>query len=78
MKLRFLTNTKKVKSFSDFTANFGIKDGCDMYEQYETHVQWLSDKIIGKPQPTDWLSTERLMQQGLVGVYAIEEEDDDE
>ena len=45
-------------------------------EEHETHFQawirnkqWLSDKILGKPQATDFHSVEELEQMGYVGVY---------
>lgn len=66
MKLIWLTNTlhpEKVNPAAIAEPELGAD------HPYLVWKQWLSDKAIGEPQPTDGLSADDLKAQGYVGVY---------
>jgi hypothetical protein len=41
-------------------------------EAVKRHSDWLSDKVIGDPQPTQEYSVAQLQAMNMVGVYMLE------
>jgi hypothetical protein len=66
MKYIWLTNTlqsRQAGSMSDAAAPQDLEQDASLWEQ------WLSDKAIGEPQPSEGASVDQLKAQGYVGVY---------
>ena len=58
-KLKWLTNTRDPKNFS----------GDTLHRQEQEALEYLENKIIGRPKATERYSVEELEAMGLVGVY---------
>ena len=41
-------------------------------QAWSHHLYWLKDKILGRPQESDFYTTEQLESMGMVGVYVLE------
>jgi hypothetical protein len=40
---------------------------------WQRHLEWLADKVVGRPQASGTYTVEELEVMGLVGVYSREE-----
>jgi hypothetical protein len=68
MKYIWLTNTLQSRQAGldavlDASAQQDIEQDASLWEQ------WLADKAIGEPLPSEGASVEQLKAQGYVGVY---------
>lgn len=64
MKYIWLTNTLQSRQAgSDALAQQDTEQDASLWEQ------WLADKAIGEPLPSEDASVEQLKEQGYVGVY---------
>jgi hypothetical protein len=68
MKYIWLTNTLQSRQAS-FDTMLAASTQQDAEQDAYLWEQWLADKAIGEPQPSDGSSVEQLKAQGYVGVY---------
>jgi hypothetical protein len=64
MKYIWLTNTLRSRQ-----AGSGGSGQQDAEQDASLWEQWLADKAIGEPLPSEDASVEQLKEQGYVGVY---------
>ena len=76
--MKFLTNTHDPKDIENAKMSLALSFE-DMYDQkgresaWQRHLDYLSDKFIGRPQATTTYTVEQLEAMGMVGVYKIED-----
>jgi hypothetical protein len=68
MKYIWLTNTLQSRK-AGFDSILGASAQQDAEDDASLWEQWLSDKAIGEPLPSEDASVEQLKEQGYVGVY---------
>jgi len=67
--LRWLTNTYD-PSRIDARAMHSYISGVDRALQWQWHLEWLRDKVIGDPQPSEHFTVAQLKAAHYVGIYA--------
>ncbi len=72
---RFLTNIYNPKgkhARMGFTYSLHAHDSglAAMDREWEHHLKYINDHIIGPPKGTEKWSVEELEKQGMIGVYA--------
>lgn len=43
-----------------------------MNQEWQAHLEWVRQNIVGKPQATEHYTSEQLEQMGMVGIYSNE------
>lgn len=66
--MEWLTNTYNPNA-ANWADTVHAKNGQSRLEAARSLRQWLSDKQIGDPKPTDTYTVEQLRKMGMVGVY---------
>jgi hypothetical protein len=71
MKLRWLTNTGDPK---DPYKLYMTKPHQTQADARREEIAWLANKHIGLPMATEFYTQEQLIETGMVGVYAYEDD----
>ena len=71
--MKWLTNTHDPND--PHAPMYVVRTLDETYEgAWRNHCEYLSDKIIGRPQATSKYAVEQLEEMGMVGVYAREDD----
>lgn len=41
-----------------------------MNSEWQSHLKWINDNVIGPPKATDWYTSTQLAEMGMIGIYA--------
>ena len=71
---RFLSNThdyrrpdaERMHIYSHYAMSNGL-DACK--REWEQHLAWINENVIGPPESSDFYTVEELEQQGMIGIY---------
>jgi hypothetical protein len=66
--MKFLTNVFDPKH-PDAKRYLSYRLNEDREAQWQYHLKWLNDKVIGLPEASDAYTVEQLVNMGYVGVY---------
>jgi hypothetical protein len=74
--MKFLTNTHDPKDVEGAKMSLALSFEDMSYPQgreiaWQRHLDYLSDKRIGRPQATTTYTVEQLEAMGMVGVYKL-------
>lgn len=48
-----------------------MQDGREaMAEEWQDHLGWINNNVIGPPKATDHYTQEELVEMGMIGIYA--------
>jgi hypothetical protein len=74
--MKFLTNTHDPKDVEGAKMSLALSfdymyDRQGLERAWQRHLDYLSDKFIGRPQATTTYTVEQLEAIGMVGVYKL-------
>jgi len=72
MTMRFLGNTHNPADVEGAKRSLIVSFDETPDQAWAHHLEWLADKIIGRPQASADYTVERLEAEGIVGVYVKE------
>lgn len=41
--------------------------------EWQEHLKWINENIIGEPMPSDTYTVEQLKEMGMIGIYKKEQ-----
>lgn len=62
-----LPDAKQTHVYSYYAMSAGTEV---MDIEWQHHLDWINQNVIGQPQATKWYTVEQLEKMGMIGIYS--------